>query len=312
MMKKATLRDVAKEAGVSVATVSYVLNNVTNQKIPEDTRQRVFEAAGKLQYVQNLTAKALSLGKTNVLGVLFVSAAHSLISKTISYGAFLDRLERKCRDKGYHLLVSQINPLEPGFEIIVERKLDGVFLIDAAEQSFHTISSHLQYGSPLVLIDSFIEDSLFRKVNPNLQAWSALLQAAIPDEQPFALIHEKTSNRLFHQKIQLAFNLEDSHICEATNDESELQAFAARHADKLLVVINEFLALQVLKYRSAESIIVICASECPEFLPKQTRKIYLAESKAEASFELMNVLLKSPFSSGEDKLIDLQCTAPWE
>jgi len=304
-MKKTTLRDVAKEAGVSVATVSYVLNNVSNQTIPEETRQRVFEAASKLHYVQNLTAKSLSLGKTNVLGVLFVNDVNSRIPKPISYGAFLDRLERRCRDRGYHLLVSQIDPLMPSFEIIAERKLDGVFLIDAVEQSFHTISSHLQYGSPLVLVDSQINDPLFRKVNPDLPAFFAELNTAYPDNQSYALIHEQTSNKLFHQKIQSASGLDDSCIYAATSDEDKLRAFIDLHADKPLVVINEFLALQVMKYRDPVDIIVACTSECPDFLPPQARKAILGQSKADAAFGLMIALLQSPFSSCEDQSIEL-------
>ncbi|WP_372629302.1 LacI family DNA-binding transcriptional regulator [Cohnella sp.] len=305
-MKKTTLRDVAKEAGVSVATVSYVLNNVSTQTIPEETRQRVFAAASKLHYVQNLTAKALSLGKTNVLGVLFVSTDSSRIPKPVSYGAFFDRLERRCRDKGYHLLVSQIDPKKPNFEIIAERKLDGVFLIDAMEQSFRAISKNLQYGSPLVIVDSLINDSLFRQVNPDFQRLFGDLNASLSAGRSYALIHEQMANKRYHEKIQSASGLDESCICAATNDEEQLRRFIERHNDKLLVVFNEFLALQVMKYRSPESLIVVCTSECPEYLPAQTRKVVLGQSKADVAFELMNALLQSPFSSSEDQNIALR------
>lgn len=303
-MRKPTLRDVAKEAGVSVATVSYVLNNVSNQTIPDDTKQRVFEAASRLHYVQNLTAKALSLGKTNVIGVLIVSPTDSLISKLISYGAFLDRLERRCHEQGYHLLVSQINPLEPSFDIIVERKLDGVFLIDVMEQSFHAISSHLPYGTPLVLVDSLINDRLFHSVSPNLQGMFAELRAS--GEQAFALIHEQTSNRLFHDNIQSASSLEDSNLFVVTNDEDKLRDFIGQHEDKLLIVFNEFLALQVLKYCAPERVVAVCTSECPGFLPKQVRKFILSQSKANVSFDLLHGLLQFPFGPYEDQTIELR------
>ncbi|CAH1197916.1 HTH-type transcriptional repressor PurR [Paenibacillus plantiphilus] len=305
-MKKTTLRDVAKEADVSVATVSYVLNNVSNQTIPEDTRQRVFNAASKLKYVQNLTAKALSLGKTNVLGILFVSNANSRIPKPISYGPFLHRLERRCQNKGYHLLVSQIDPLTPSYEIIQERKLDGAFLIDAMEESFHSISSNLQYGSPLVIVDAMINDSLFRSVNPDWETLFHELKAAGAGEQAYALIHEQASNLLYNQKIQSASGLDETCICAVTNDEDKLRTFIEGHADKHLIVVNEFLALQVMKYHSPEHMTVICTSECPEFLPEQVKKILLSRSKADAAFELMNELLQSPFSSSGDQSIAMR------
>lgn len=305
-MRKPTLRDVAKEAGVSVATVSYVLNNVSNQTIPGDTKQKVYEAASKLHYVQNLTAKALSLGKTNVLGVLIVSPEDALISKLISYGAFLDRLERRCQEQGYHLLVSRINPLEPNFDIIVERKLDGVFLIDVMEQSFHNISSHLPYGTPLVLVDSLIDDRLFRSVSPNLQGIFAELSASVG--QPFVLVHEQTSNRLIHDSLQAASGLDESSLFAVTNDEDKLREFIMLHEGRLLVVFNEFLALRVLRWVAPEQIVVVCTSECPEFLPKQVRTFIPSQSKADVSFELLHSLLQAPFGPSEDQTIDLRLT----
>ncbi|WP_337099201.1 LacI family DNA-binding transcriptional regulator [Paenibacillus sp. YIM B09110] len=299
-MKKTTLRDVAKEAGVSVATVSYVLNNVSKQTIPEETRQRVFQAASKLKYVQNLTAKALSLGKTNVLGVLIVSPNDAIVPKTVSYGAYLDRLERRCREKGYHLLISQLDPSEPSLDIIAERKLDGVFLIDAVAHSFHAISSHLQYGSPLVLIDGRINDPLFREVMPDLQGISEILNNRMLPGEPFALIHEQLSNIPYEQSLRDAFGLDDSSMLLATSEEEVLRSFIERHSDKSLVVFNEFVALQALRYRSPESIVVVCTSECPELLPARMRKLVPLHSKADASFDLMSELLVSPFGSSLD------------
>ena len=52
--KRITMKDVAKEAGVSTATVSYVLNYSDTERISHETRLRVFEAANKLNYVPNM------------------------------------------------------------------------------------------------------------------------------------------------------------------------------------------------------------------------------------------------------------------
>ena len=58
--KKVTIRDVAKEAGVSVATVSYVVNGRTDLKISDETRKRVLQVINLLNYSPNQAAKALS------------------------------------------------------------------------------------------------------------------------------------------------------------------------------------------------------------------------------------------------------------
>src|SRR4029453_11576589 len=59
---RVTSMDVARRAGVSRSTVSYVLNGVTNQKIPASTRARGLQAAADLGYAPSLAAQALRRG----------------------------------------------------------------------------------------------------------------------------------------------------------------------------------------------------------------------------------------------------------
>lgn len=63
-------RDVAREAGVSQATVSYVLNNTAGVKIKPETRQAVLEAVRKLNYHPNHIARGMKLNKTMSIGVV--------------------------------------------------------------------------------------------------------------------------------------------------------------------------------------------------------------------------------------------------
>jgi len=66
--QRAHSRDVAKVAGVSRTTVSFVLNNVPGMRISEETRQRVLEAARQLDYHPDASARRLVTGKTSILG----------------------------------------------------------------------------------------------------------------------------------------------------------------------------------------------------------------------------------------------------
>lgn len=95
---RATIRDVAQEAGVSVATVSRVLNRSAPAR--EETRSRVVAAAEKLHYAPNGTARSLVTRRTRVLGVLLPDL----------YGEFFSELIRgideAAQEGGYHLLVS--------------------------------------------------------------------------------------------------------------------------------------------------------------------------------------------------------------
>jgi DNA-binding LacI/PurR family transcriptional regulator len=65
-----TSADVARAAGVSRATVSYVLNDTPHQKIPESTRHRVLEAAAHLDYLPSAAARALRTGRSEVVLLL--------------------------------------------------------------------------------------------------------------------------------------------------------------------------------------------------------------------------------------------------
>jgi DNA-binding LacI/PurR family transcriptional regulator len=65
--QRVTSADVARAAGVSRTTVSYVLNNTAHQKIPEDTRQRVLAAAASLAYAPSAAARALRTGRTDTV-----------------------------------------------------------------------------------------------------------------------------------------------------------------------------------------------------------------------------------------------------
>ena len=68
-MKRATSKDVAKLAGVSQTTVSFVMNNTPNVTLPEETRKKVLDAARQLQYVPNSFARGLKTSQSKLLGV---------------------------------------------------------------------------------------------------------------------------------------------------------------------------------------------------------------------------------------------------
>ena len=68
MLKRATLKDVAKQAGVSVATVSYAING--KKSISEQTKQRIFRVIEDLNYVPDLSARSLSSRDSKLIGVI--------------------------------------------------------------------------------------------------------------------------------------------------------------------------------------------------------------------------------------------------
>ena len=81
----ATLSDVAREAGVSLATASRAINGSTNRSVREDLRERVLAAAAKLDYSPNANAQAMARGRTATLGLIVHDIADPFFS-TIAAG----------------------------------------------------------------------------------------------------------------------------------------------------------------------------------------------------------------------------------
>ena len=78
--KKITIKDVAREAGVSIATVSYVVNQRTDVKISEETRKKVLQVVNLLDYTPSQAARALASSRKSFLGV-YMPPTSSLVNE---------------------------------------------------------------------------------------------------------------------------------------------------------------------------------------------------------------------------------------
>lgn len=121
-----TINDVAKEAGVSITTVSRVLNN--NYPVKKETREKIEKAIDKLNYRPNIMARGLITKKTCVIGVL-VPGITNLFFSTI-----VESIEKCIKKFGYS--ISLCNTCGSGkeekelIEDIISRQVDGIISID--------------------------------------------------------------------------------------------------------------------------------------------------------------------------------------
>jgi LacI family transcriptional regulator len=95
-----TLRDIAKEAGVTAATVSYVLNG--SGKVSEATRERVLKIAKEKGYRSNVLARSLRNNKSNLIGVIVEDVQAKMTPKII------DGINAAAEEKGYQILLSNL------------------------------------------------------------------------------------------------------------------------------------------------------------------------------------------------------------
>lgn len=105
----ATIDDVAKEAGVSISTVSRVINR--NVPVSEEVIARVEEAMKALQYVPSAAARNLATRKTNTIGLLLPEVLGDF------FGPLLSGIESVTHDQGYDLLISTAGRRGPHDEL---------------------------------------------------------------------------------------------------------------------------------------------------------------------------------------------------
>ena len=94
-MRKVTIKDVAREAGVSIATVSNALNNV--DVVQEKTRNHILEVAQRLHYVPNMNGKRLRGSESHIIGLFLTTLAGNY------NGNLADWIYQGCRKQGYDI-----------------------------------------------------------------------------------------------------------------------------------------------------------------------------------------------------------------
>ena len=117
----ATRNDVAKQANVSPATVSFVLNG--SKKISPEVRKQVLDAAKKLNYQPNYIARSLVTKRTHHVGIVLNELQSASISEIVT------SFESNARENGYmtSLILMQKN-IEGPFQDIIKRRIDGLFI----------------------------------------------------------------------------------------------------------------------------------------------------------------------------------------
>ena len=192
--KKATIKDVAKEAGVSVATVSYVMNHRTDIKLKEETRQKVLQVANLLNYTPNLAAKALASSHPHLLGVTYEKSANPLMKA--QQMMFLETFLTFFRQKGYKVILIDADSIEQ------YNQVDAVICYDVTSGHFHSLGN--QNFVPLLAFDSYINDELFFQINTDLDRLKREADAFFHGENYTYLLLEP-SNRELCNALQQAF-----------------------------------------------------------------------------------------------------------
>jgi LacI family transcriptional regulator len=138
--RRATRKDVAQLAGVSPALVSYVMNNGP-RPVAAGTRSRILEAIHELNYFPNVSARALRLQRTEVVGLIVPDIANPFFAE------FAKALQDECFIRGYALIVADSSYESQGgkgvqIQALLDRQVEGIIDYDVlAAEGFSLLNS---------------------------------------------------------------------------------------------------------------------------------------------------------------------------
>ena len=135
--KNVTIKDIAKEVGLSAMAVSKALNNKSGVK-PE-TREKILQAAKRLNYKPNTIAKSLKLNRTKTIGIIVSDSSQNFLAKVIR------GIEDAAEKEGYSIILcntdSNIDKEKKAINVLVNKRIDGIILVS----SMLTGKEHIQF-----------------------------------------------------------------------------------------------------------------------------------------------------------------------
>ena len=152
-MKNVTLKDVAKAAGVSYATVSRALSG--SPQIGSETRERVLKLCDEMGYTTNFVARSMVTKRTNLIGLVVPSVDNQFMSE-LAYHA-----EVSARAHGYNIMLCDSGPdlrqEKTVVKLLLGRQVDGILIVPQSSRSYDNLRSYLDQV-PTVFLSENLRD----------------------------------------------------------------------------------------------------------------------------------------------------------
>ena len=152
-MKNVTLKDVAKAAGVSYATVSRALSG--SSQIGSETRERVLKLCDEMGYTTNFVARSMVTKRTNLIGLVVPSVDNQFMSE-LAYHA-----EVSARSHGYNIMLCDSGPdlrqEKTVVKLLLGRQVDGILIVPQSSRSYESLKPYLDQ-TPTVCLSENLRD----------------------------------------------------------------------------------------------------------------------------------------------------------
>ena len=266
MDKKVTVKDVAKAAGVSVATVSYIMNNRTDMRISDATRKKVLQIANLLNYTPSFAAKSLATGRNKIIGVSYRLQPETP-SRNLEITEFITLLIERLNRLAYDVLYMPIRATQDN--IPINSNIDGIIAIDLSHQEFRILADN--YLVPLINVDMLVNEQLFFQIYYDIPQAISLASSLFHED--CYLITDRYDNENYMNYIINEFP-ENRIVCYQDLDSKEFFK-----TPKNLIVIGEYLALLVQAHVATKNLIVIAPHKSEHLLADGIRVIPLDVDK---------------------------------
>ncbi|MEX5852324.1 ribose operon transcriptional repressor RbsR [Providencia huaxiensis] len=161
----ATMKDVARLAGVSTSTVSHVINQ--NRYVSESITLRVKNAIEELNYAPSALARSLKMNRTNTIGMLLTTSNNPF------YAEVVRGVERSCYECGYSLILcnteGDLQRMNHSLETLLQKRVDGLLIMCTEVQGpskdvftrYPSVPTVMMDWSPFDSVGDVIQDNSF-------------------------------------------------------------------------------------------------------------------------------------------------------
>ncbi len=258
-MKKYSMKDIAKLSGVSVATVSRVINN--NGRFSEKTRKKVEKVIEETEYQPNFSAKSLRMNKSHSIGIIVPDITNYFFAEVVQ------KIEEILFEAGYSTIIcntARDNKKEHVYLKTLESKgVDGLIIISGAKKFDYTSPSNSEKVIPYICIDRAPENeknTIFISSDHYQGAYLATLELIKAGSSlPVFLTHNRESTsqvERFHgfkaalEKNNIKFS-KDKHTfsfnSNSENDKNKLIAFFENNPQiDGIFAVNDHLAIEIM------------------------------------------------------------------
>jgi DNA-binding LacI/PurR family transcriptional regulator len=312
-----TIKDVAKKANVSVATVSRVINNTGY--VNHETRKIVEDAIAELGYVPNELARSLFRKRSNIIGLIVPHIS------TYFFAELIESIEDAVNRSGYKLMIFNSKDdmeLEKKYlNVLNQYNIDGLILVANTKSA----KAYMKLGIPILTIDHIIDSTIPSITSDNVQGGELAAQKLVATNAkkvihfrgPSDLITVVDRARGFYQVIDehnidcYSFDLDFK-----TPDINDIEMFIKKHPDVEGIFCSSdiiaFYVISVLKklgYKIPEDVQVIGFDNIElsgVLIPKLTTIAQPIQEIGNESIRMLNKLIKKESLEEVHNLLPVQ------